>query len=151
MEKLTLEQRFDGPVWVISYQGGGSRRADPATGTLLPPVGAAEAARLAMSYYGGNAAQTSVRRCAADSASLDLRTSRPSWRVGYADGTRLYIDADTGGLLALRTDQWRIYDFMCVLHIMRFTGPRGQPSSNIDHVRVARPRNPAARLMDADC
>ena len=59
-----------------------------------------------------------MRRFAADKAPLDLRTTRPSWRVSYADGTRLYIDADTGGLLALRTDQWRIYDVMWGLHIM---------------------------------
>jgi hypothetical protein len=118
VEKLTLEQRGSGPVWVIQYQSGDLRRADAATGALLPKVSAPEAAMLAASYYAGNSSQSSVVQFAADKAPLDLRRERPSWRVNYADGTRLYIDTDTGGLLALRTDQWRLYDVMWGLHIM---------------------------------
>jgi hypothetical protein len=118
VEKLTLEQRGNGPVWIIQYQGGHLRRADPATGALLPKVSASEAAFLAASYYAGKPKQASVRQFAADNAPLDLRRERPSWQVNYANGTRLYIDAETGGLLALRTDQWRLYDVMWGLHIM---------------------------------
>ncbi len=118
VEKLTLEQRASGPVWVIQYPGGDLRRADPATGALLPKIGAPEAAALADSYYAGKTRQVSARKFVADKAPLDLRRDRPSWQVNYADGTRLYIDEDTGGLLALRTDQWRVFDFMWGLHIM---------------------------------
>ena len=39
VEKLTLEQRIDGRVWIIKYQGGDLRRADAATGALLPRLG----------------------------------------------------------------------------------------------------------------
>lgn len=118
VEKLTLEQHASGPVWIIQYQGGDMRRADPATGALLDKVSAPEAAMLAASNYAGNSNQASVRQFAADNAPPDLRKSRPSWQVNYGDGTRLYIDADTGSLLALRTDQWRLYDVMWGLHIM---------------------------------
>jgi hypothetical protein len=118
VEKLTLEQRVSGPVWVIQYQGGDLRRADPATGAFLPKVSAPEAAALAASYYAGTSRQASVRQFAADKAPLDLRRERPSWQVSYADGTRLYVDAETGALLALRTGQWRLYDVMWGLHIM---------------------------------
>lgn len=118
VEKLVLEQRIGGPVWIIQYQGGDLRRANPATGALLPKVSAPEAAALAASYYAGKAKQASVRQFAADKAPLDLRKMRPNWQVNYNDGTRIYVDADTGGLLALRTDQWRLYDVMWGLHIM---------------------------------
>jgi hypothetical protein len=118
VEKLTLEQRSSGPVWVIQYQGGDLRRADPATGAILPKVSAPEAAALAASYYSGKSQQASVRQFAEDKSPLDLRRNRPSWQVSYSDGTRIYVDADTGSLLALRTDQWRLYDFMWGLHIM---------------------------------
>ncbi len=118
VEKLTLEQRVTGALWIIQYQGGDLRRADPATGAFLPKVNAPEAAALAASYYAGKSKQASVRHFAADNAPLDLRKARPSWQVSYADGTRLYIDADTGGFLALRTDGWRLYDVMWGLHIM---------------------------------
>jgi hypothetical protein len=118
VERLTLEQRATGPVWIIQYQGGDLRRAAPETGALLPKVSAPEAAALAATYYLGSAKQTSVRQFAADKAPLDLRKARPSWQVSHADGTRLYIDADTGSLLAVRTGQWRLYDVMWGLHIM---------------------------------
>jgi hypothetical protein len=118
IEKLTLEQHADGSVWIVQFQGGDLRRADPANGLLLPKVTGAEAARLAASYYAGKAKQISVRAFAADKAPLDLRKARPSWQVSHTDGTRLYIDADTGSLLALRTDQWRLYDLLWGLHIM---------------------------------
>jgi hypothetical protein len=118
VEKLTLEQRLNGPVWVIQYQGGDLRRADPSTGAFLPKVSAPEAEALAAAYYAGKSRQASVRQFSADKAPLDLRKARPSWQVSYADGTRLYIDADTGSFLALRTGQWRLYDVMWGLHIM---------------------------------
>ena len=59
-----------------------------------------------------------MRRFAADAAPLDLRRPRPSWQASYSDGTHIYIDADTGEVLALRTRFWRAYDFMWGLHIM---------------------------------
>lgn len=118
VQKLTLEQRADGPVWIVEFQGGDLRRANPLTGVLLAGISAPEAAKLASGYYAGNAKQTSVRRYSAGDAPLELRRNRPSWQVNYGDGTRLYIDANTGSLLALRTDQWRVFDFMWGLHIM---------------------------------
>jgi hypothetical protein len=118
VEKLTLEQRVSGPVWVIQYRGGDLRRTDPTTGAFLPRVSAPEAAALAAAYYAGKSKQVSVRHFAADKAPLDLHKNRPSWQISYTDGTRLYVDADAGSLLALRTDQWRLYGVMWGLHIM---------------------------------
>ena len=43
---------------------------------------------------------------------------RPAWRVEFADGARVYVDADTSAVLALRTRQWRLFDFMWGLHIL---------------------------------
>ncbi|MBC7985348.1 MAG: hypothetical protein H7X93_01560, partial [Sphingomonadaceae bacterium] len=55
---------------------------------------------------------------AADAAPLELRRPRPSWRAEFADATRVYIDAETGETLALRTRRWRVFDWMWGLHIM---------------------------------
>jgi hypothetical protein len=118
VEKLTLEQRASGPVWMIKYSDGGERRADPATGALLGKVSAVEARSLAADYYRGESAVKSVLSFAKEKEPLDLRRGRPSWQVNHADGARLYIDAETGALLAVRTNQWRIYDFFWGLHIM---------------------------------
>jgi hypothetical protein len=118
IEKLTLEERISGPVWIIQYMGGDARRADPASGAILPGISAREALSLTKDYYTGHAKAASVKRFNADKAPLDLRKERPSWQVAYDDGTHLYIDADSGSFLALRTRYWRIYDFMWGLHIM---------------------------------
>jgi uncharacterized iron-regulated membrane protein len=46
----------------------------------------------------------------------------PVWRVAYSEpeSVNLYIDPWTGELLARRTDRWRIFDFLWMLHIMDF-------------------------------
>jgi hypothetical protein len=118
VQRLVLEQRGDGAVWIMEYAGGGVRRASPQTGALLPPVSAKEAMGLASFYYRGDAKPAAVTYFSAKRAPLDLRKDRPSWRVRYDDGTHLYIDADSGSKLAIRTRYWRIYDIMWGLHIM---------------------------------
>ena len=118
IRSLTLEQRPDGPVWVIAWLDGGARAADARTGALLPPIDAAQASALARAAYAGEASVTSVTRTSADAPPLDLRRPRPAWAVRFGDGTRIYVDAESGSVLALRTGQWRWFDFMWGLHIM---------------------------------
>jgi PepSY-associated TM region/Peptidase propeptide and YPEB domain len=118
VKSMALETRPDGPKWVISYAGGGARLADPATGKLLPAISVTEAGRIARAAFAGNAVLQGVTRTAAEAPPLDLRKSRPAWRASFADGTNVYIDADTGAVLATRTRFWRAYDFMWGLHIM---------------------------------
>jgi len=38
------------------------------------------------------------------------------------DGTRFYVDAGSGEVVARRTRFWRVYDFMWGLHIMDLQG-----------------------------
>ena len=64
----------------------------------------------------------SLRRYGAASAPIDLRQHRPSWQVAYRDGLRVYVDAATGEVLAVRSAQWRAFDFMWGLHIMDLRG-----------------------------
>ncbi len=117
-QSVTLRQNTQGPFWVITYADGGKRRADAATGKLLPPIAAADASALAIGARSDAIAITSVQRFAADQSPLDLRRDRPSWQVIFEDEARFYIDADTGELLAVRTKFWRAFDFMWGLHIM---------------------------------
>lgn len=117
-KSLTLQQNAQGPFWVINYADGGKRRADAATGKLLSPVAAADASALAIAARSDDSAIISVQRFAADKAPSDLRRDRPAWQVIFEDDARFYIDADTGELLAVRTQFWRAFDFMWGLHIM---------------------------------
>jgi uncharacterized iron-regulated membrane protein len=115
---LVLEQRADGPKWLIRYADGGTRLADARDGRLLPPLTAADAARIVEALYTGKARITAIDRTAADDPPLDLRRKVASWRVTMSDGTRFYLDAATGEILARRTRFWRVYDWMWGLHIM---------------------------------
>jgi len=52
----------------------------------------------------------------------EYRRPPPVWQIEYDDGpkTRLYLDAETAELRAVRTKLWRVYDFMWMLHIMDY-------------------------------
>ena len=119
---MKLESRATGPRWVISFADGGGRLADPATGALLPALGAAEAAREISSRYTGQAKVVETSRVAANSPPLELRRAMDGWRVRMDDGTHFYVDAGSGEIIARRTSWWRIYDFMWGLHIMDLQG-----------------------------
>ncbi len=115
---VLLEQRSDGPKWLVRYADGGSRLADPATGALLPPLTAPQAAALVMARYQGKARVSAVDRTSADNPPLELRRKVEAWRVSMSDGTRFYVSTATGEIVARRTRWWRLYDWMWGLHIM---------------------------------
>ena len=118
LSSLKLEGRPDGAKWLLAYADGGTRLADPATGRLLPPPTAADAARIVEGRYTGTARVAAVDRTSAQAPPLDLRRKIAAWRVTMSDGTRFYLDAGTGEVLARRTRWWRFYDLMWGLHIM---------------------------------
>ena len=116
--RLVLIDQAGQPVWAATGADKVQARYSARDGTPLGPVDQAEAARIAGATFTGPAKLEALRPLSAAQAPLDLRKPRPSWQASYADGTHLYIDADTGEVLALRTRFWRAYDFMWGLHIM---------------------------------
>lgn len=116
--RLALNSQQERPVWVASLGSGAKQRFSGLDGAQLGPVEATEAKNLANAAFAGEATLVAVERFAADQAPLELRQPRPSWQVRFSDGTNIYIDADTGEVLALRTRFWRAFDFMWGLHIM---------------------------------
>jgi hypothetical protein len=122
VSSLSLQNRADGPRWVISFADGASRLADPATGRLLPPIGAVQAAREVSARYTGPGKVVETSRVATDSPPLELRRAMDGWRVRMSDDTNFYVDSGSGDIVARRTSWWRIYDFMWGLHIMDLQG-----------------------------
>lgn len=117
-KSLAVEMQQGRAVWIASFADGGAARASLATGAWLPPVNEAEARAIADAAYAPASPIASATRTRADKPPIDLRRARPAWGVAFADGARVYVDADTGAVLALRTDQWRWFDWMWGLHIM---------------------------------
>ena len=118
LSALSLEPRAAGPRWIVKTADGASRTADPHTGALLPALSAADAVREVAARYSGTSEVKSVARTDPAHPPMDLRRPIASWRVEMADGTRFYVDAGSGGILATRTRFWRFYDWMWGLHIM---------------------------------
>lgn len=117
-KSLVVEARSGGPVWVATNSEGVATAADLSTGAWLPSLTREQAVATARAAYLGKASVAGVRPTSADDPPVDLRRPRPTWRVEFADGARVYVDRDTGSVLALRTRQWRWFDFMWGLHIM---------------------------------
>ncbi|MEQ1725484.1 MAG: PepSY domain-containing protein [Sphingopyxis sp.] len=165
IEMVMLVSRVDGPVWVLHFADDDARAASTATGQVLPDVDAALARRIADSALLRPGQVASVRAFAADAAPLDLRRERPSWQVAYADGLHVYVDRQSGEVLAVRSGQWRWYDVMWGLHILDPLGREDThhvlliiaaalafPSCLIGFVllfrrRKARPQNPTKTLQ----
>ncbi len=122
VDSISLVQQPRGPVWIVHLHDKSLLRASAESGQLLRTVTAAEARDLAVRAYSGKARLEAIRRFSADQAPLELRKARPSWQARFGDGAHVYIDADSGEILALRTPQWRIYDWFWGLHIMDLQG-----------------------------
>lgn len=122
LAKVSLETRAAGPRWVLEVRNGPTRLADPATGRLLPPPSAADAAAEVSRRYLGEARIASVTRTSADAPPIELRRPVATWQVNLSDGTHLFVDAATGGIIATRTRWWRFYDWMFGLHVMDLKG-----------------------------
>lgn len=118
LSSLSLEQRAAGPRWIVKLPDGLTRLANPETGLLLPPLAAADAAAEVQARYTGSARIQSVERTSADDPPLDLRRPIATWRVSMDDGSRFYVDAASGQIVATRTRWWRFYDLMWGFHIM---------------------------------
>lgn len=119
VESVDLVQRPSGPQWVIRFQDGGGRRASVETGAYLAPLLTSdEAATIAEAAYAGEERLSAMERFDAENNPMDLRRGRPAWRARFGDSHHVYIDAETGDVLAIRTGLWRTFDFMWGLHIM---------------------------------
>lgn len=118
VEKIELVARVDRPTWIIAFSGGDRRAADVSTGAMLPRVEAALARRIADVALLHPGQVVHVRAFATDASPIDLRRERPAWQVAYADGLHVYVDALTGEVLAVRSNQWRWFDVMFGLHVL---------------------------------
>jgi PepSY-associated TM region/Peptidase propeptide and YPEB domain len=115
---VKLEQQWDGSVWIATFAHGHEMRASASDGRWLPAITEDQARSIARQWYRPDAKIVSATHSPADAPPLDLRKEKAAWRIAFADGANVYVDADTGSLLAIRSSQWRIFDFMWGLHIM---------------------------------
>ena len=98
----------------------GTQLLNARTGMAWEPVGEDSIRVAANKYYKGQGQISALKRLT--ETPKEYRRPPPVWQVQYddADKTRLYLDAETAELRAVRTKLWRVYDFMWMLHIMDY-------------------------------
>lgn len=115
-----------GTAWRLQTVDG--ERWLSADGRALPPPDADAVARFAQQLYRGSGRALPPQRLDEVPPRLGLvrevAPGRAVWRAGFDDAlaTRLYVDARSGELLAVRTEAWVWYDFFWRFHVMDWTG-----------------------------
>ncbi len=115
------------PVWIITTSK--TRvMVDAETGAHWSPLDpvAFRAVQRALSDATGRSAvpgPDSVVTYITDSPPREYGGALPAWAIEDVDtGRRIYFDATTGELHAVRTPRWRIFDILWRFHIMDITG-----------------------------
>jgi len=115
-------------VYEYGRDNGASLIVDAVSGEILSPIDEETAIAVALADHAGEPEVSAVTFFT--EATWESRRDQPTWRVDFSDGegTRLYVSAATGEVIARRNDVWRVYDFFWMLHIMDY-GER----SNFNH------------------
>mgnify|MGYP001825214871 CR=1 FL=1 len=126
LDSLTL-YALDGKLfWRVNGTVDGTsfaRLVDFESGAVRGPLSAEQAEARAQYLLSPSGLDPSVQWITEPPPNRELRgRTLPVWRVEFSEpeNVRLYLDPWTGELLARRTDRWRIFDFLWMLHIMDY-------------------------------
>lgn len=124
--KLELIQIFGEPFYEIAFVSDGKERVEVVSATgagKRAPLTEAEARQIATA---------ALKKPAAVAEAMFLTTENvgahheyrekplPAWAVSFENGPTVYVAAQTGKIGAVRTDSWRVFDFLWMLHTMDF-------------------------------
>lgn len=120
-ERVTLRM-LDGRAVAEVVRGGKTELFDAGTAAPLPAIDARLAASIARkAWTGKDVGPPTASRVVATSP--EYRGPLPAWRLAFADPehTSVFIAASSGQITAVRTANWRLFDFFWGLHIMNWT------------------------------
>lgn len=121
VRRLSLEIVGDRILYAVETAA--ERRAlfDAQTGVQVSPIDEPFARQIVERAIAGDQPVARLTLIERD-APIEYRGALPVWRADFEDGDRLsvYVDANTGRIVARRSDLWRVYDFMWSLHIMDY-------------------------------
>jgi hypothetical protein len=117
-DEIGLRQRGDRIAYLITNDAG-QKAYDAESGALLAPLTESEAKTIAESRS-TLAVETLARIESVEPGDEYRGGELPAWRVSLADNVKLYIGATSGQVRAVRTNEWRVFDFLWGLHIMDY-------------------------------
>ncbi|MCH2486547.1 MAG: PepSY domain-containing protein [Erythrobacter sp.] len=122
VERIEIASPDGVPLVWATRSNGSVQRYDARTGRALPRLSMREAQGIAIAGTDIPGQDTAPPPRAtffeADAVPIDFRRPLPVWQVAMADGTHVYVGADTAQIEAVRTRWWRLFDVMWGLHIM---------------------------------
>lgn len=131
---IELDQLLGEPVYRIQYftraNGRAVRRtqlADATTGRLRPPVMREEAIRMAEGALAPDAPVRAMEYLTESNVARHHEYREqplPAWAVSFREpaGATVYVAAEQGAVRSIRNDQWRVFDFLWMLHTMDYAG-----------------------------
>jgi len=117
---LSIRQRGDMPVYQL-HQGSKIQFFSALDGNELSPLTEPELRTLAQAAYSGSGSLQHAQLI--KELPLEARgLPTPVWQVQFkdTDNTVFYLEPTLGQLLRVRSDNWRIFDFVWMLHIMDY-------------------------------
>lgn len=140
----TLDPKFSAPRWLVDRQDivavttksvagrpliqiersdGSTTLHQTDTGEKVSPLPSTDAQVIALRAWTGPKTSIAKAKLVEADVGTEFRGPFPAWQITFSDedGTRLYVDASTGAILAARSDTWRFFDFIWGLHIMDWT------------------------------
>lgn len=126
---IRIVELFDTPYYEIGYRTKHDKDelaiANAITGEIRPPVTEDEARQIATSALNAGQPVKSVQYLTHENVGghHEYREKPlPAWAVSFenTDNLTVYLSAETGQIGAFRTGNWRIFDFLWMLHTMDF-------------------------------
>ena len=124
VQSLTLKPFLSMPVWVIETASG-RQMLDATTGAVRSPLSGddIDALRDRFGSAPEGLGRFTVRYLISENPLREYGGPLPVWVIEYEPRKqRIYVDAMTGDVRAVRTTRWRIFDILWRFHIMDFTG-----------------------------
>ncbi len=122
LAQVEINQRLNTPVYIVTI-GDDKQVFNAETGEKLAALTEVQARELAAKYTA--LPVRSISWVEAVERGSEYRDGElPAWKVALEgpDHAKLWIAANTGQLRAVRTNSWRVYDFLWSLHIMDYWG-----------------------------
>lgn len=126
LQAVQLTTILQQPVWSIAYYSGGSLHtvlANALTGVPRPAVGREEAVQIARESFNESPEVRSVAYLTSAGGHHEYRSKPlPAWAVTFRHptNTTVYVSADFGKVESFRNNQWRVFDFLWMMHTMDY-------------------------------
>lgn len=114
------------PFWRVTYFSGGTLHAvlaDARTGVPRGAIRREEAVAVARESFNGDPSLKSVSYLTTTGGHHEYRSKPlPAWAVTFdhPTNTTVYVSADYGRIESFRNNQWRVFDFLWMMHTMDY-------------------------------